>query len=98
MGTQAFYTNIEVRFPLIDYLAIPFMQFANIRGNIFLDVGGAYYHDFNEDLQCYDSDDERSQRLRGVLRMGYQFSSLRLGGELGFRQAVEFQRDAVRRF
>ena len=28
---------------LIDYLAIPFMQFANIRGNIFLDIGGAYY-------------------------------------------------------
>jgi len=56
VGSRAFYTNIEIRFPLIDYLAIPFMQFSNIRGNIFVDVGGAYYPDFNEDWQCYDSD------------------------------------------
>ncbi len=56
VGTRAFYTNIEIRFPLIDYLAIPFMQFANIRGNIFLDVGSAYYPDFNDDWECYNSD------------------------------------------
>jgi outer membrane protein assembly factor BamA len=57
VGTQAFYSNIEVRFPLIDYLALPFMQFANIRGNIFMDIGGAFYEDINpEGFRCYSSE------------------------------------------
>ena len=49
-------TRRQGTFDFIDYLAIPFMQFANIRGNIFLDVGSAYYPDFNDDWECYNSD------------------------------------------
>ena len=56
VGSQAFYGNLEFRFPLIDYLAIPGFAIGNVRGNIFLDVGGAYYEDFRS-FRCYNSEE-----------------------------------------
>ena len=74
VGTQAFYSNIEVRFPLIDYLAIPFMQFANIRGNIFLDIGGAFYDDFNPNgFRCYNSEESALQDCVSSYGWGISF-------------------------
>jgi len=35
------YGNIELRFPLIDYLILPFAGLRDIRGRVFFDVGGA---------------------------------------------------------
>lgn len=56
VGSQAFYTNLEFRFPLIDYVQVPLLAIANIRGNIFLDVGGAFYDEF-QGFRCYSSED-----------------------------------------
>ncbi|HEY0593352.1 MAG TPA: BamA/TamA family outer membrane protein, partial [Thermoanaerobaculia bacterium] len=44
VGNRAFYTNLELRFPLIDYLVMPGVALSQIRGSIFLDVGGAYFN------------------------------------------------------
>jgi WD40 repeat protein len=55
VGDRAFFANFELRFPLIDVLATPVLAFQGIRGVIFLDVGGAYYHNF-ETFRFYNSD------------------------------------------
>lgn len=49
-GYRAAYANVELRFPLIDQLALPGIGFQGIRGVLFLDVGTAYFPgitDFN---------------------------------------------------
>ncbi len=45
IGNNVFYVNTELRFPLIDVLSTPVLQFGGIRGRIFLDVGGAWLKD-----------------------------------------------------
>ncbi len=40
-GNYAGFMNLELRFPLIDLLATPFLGFREIRGKLFMDVGGA---------------------------------------------------------
>jgi Tol biopolymer transport system component len=43
VGNRAAYLNAEWRFPLIDYLILPWLRLANLRGRFFLDVGAAYF-------------------------------------------------------
>ena len=45
IGNTVGYANFEYRFPLIDLLAFPFGGFANIRGRVFFDIGGAALKD-----------------------------------------------------
>ncbi|MGZ6970874.1 MAG: BamA/TamA family outer membrane protein, partial [Thermoanaerobaculia bacterium] len=45
IGNNVFYVNTEFRFPLVDVLATPILQFGGIRGRIFLDIGGAWLND-----------------------------------------------------
>jgi Tol biopolymer transport system component len=45
IGNNVFYVNTEFRFPLIDLLATPVLQFGGIRGRVFVDVGGAWLKD-----------------------------------------------------
>jgi Tol biopolymer transport system component len=45
IGNNVFYVNTEFRFPLVDILATPVLQFGGIRGRIFVDVGGAWLND-----------------------------------------------------
>lgn len=46
IGNRFFLTNLEFRFPLIEYLKLGFppISLFNIRGNLFLDVGSAWYN------------------------------------------------------
>ncbi len=41
VGDRAVFANVELRLPLIELLAPPYFAFDNIRGNLFLDIGGA---------------------------------------------------------
>ena len=59
-GDRAFFANAELRFPLIDLLATPFLAFRNIRGVLFFDVGGAWYHKFDS-FRFYNGDTKRLQ-------------------------------------
>ena len=59
VGDRAFYTNIEYRFPLIDVLATPVLNFRSIRGRVFLDIGGAWFDIFGEGFQFWDGDENR---------------------------------------
>ncbi len=59
VGNRAFYTNLELRFPLIDYLVMPGIALSQIRGSVFVDVGGAYFQGddftFMEDGRLVDA-------------------------------------------
>ncbi len=56
-GNKAFVANAELRVPLIDMLALPFIRFGGIRGRIYLDVGGAWFK--GQPFQFWDGDNNR---------------------------------------
>ncbi len=56
VGDRAFYTNLELRFPLLDALVLPFAALQGIRGRIFLDVGGAWFDYAGETFKFWDHD------------------------------------------
>ncbi len=74
-GYQAFYGNVELRFPLIDYLALPFLSFQGIRGVFFFDIGGAWFPEI-DDFGFLDDEDRLED---GVASYGFGIS-LRLFG------------------
>jgi hypothetical protein len=43
IGNQAAFANFEFRFPLIDVLATPIFVLTQVRGTLFMDVGGARF-------------------------------------------------------
>ncbi|MEZ5332144.1 MAG: ShlB/FhaC/HecB family hemolysin secretion/activation protein [Thermoanaerobaculia bacterium] len=57
-GDRGFFANFEFRFPLVDQLATPVFRFGGIRGIVFLDVGGAWFDDF-QDFDFWDSENDR---------------------------------------
>jgi Tol biopolymer transport system component len=80
-GDRAFFANLEYRFPLLDLVATPIVAFQGIRGAIFLDVGGAYFHNLSG-FQFYDSN---TGRLRdGVAAYGWGFTVRLLGLDLNW--------------
>jgi len=81
VGDRAFFANFEYRFPLIDYLATPFIAFQGIRGVFFFDIGSAWY---KED-PFYDFYDEDNNRLLGgIAAYGMGFTIRFLGLDLNW--------------
>ena len=58
-GDRAFYTNLELRFPLIEALILPVLAFQGVRGRIFLDIGGAWSDYAGETFDFWNSDESR---------------------------------------
>jgi hypothetical protein len=80
-GDRAFFANAEYRFPLIDAVITPVLAFQGIRGVIFLDVGGAWYKDF-QSFDFYNSD---TGRLRdGIAAYGWGVTVRFLGLDLNW--------------
>ncbi len=81
VGDRAFFANAEYRFPLIDQIATPVLNFQGIRGVVFLDVGGAWYSDF----QSFDFYDSETKRLRdGLAAYGWGVTVRFLGFDLNW--------------
>lgn len=77
LGDRAFFTNIELRFPLLDVVATPFLGIQGVRGVLFFDAGGAWFKDV-QSFRFYDSD---SGKLRdGVAAYGWGISARLFGG------------------
>ena len=53
IGSRRFLAQLELRFPLIDYLRFPGFAFDNIRGSLFIEAGGTWFDDdlFNFEFQ-----------------------------------------------
>jgi len=77
VGDHAFYANAEYRFPLIDVLATPVFGIQNVRGNVFLDIGGAYFEEQEPDWTFWDSDENRL--IDGLSSYGFGVSAVIFG-------------------
>jgi Tol biopolymer transport system component len=86
-GDRAFFANAELRFPLIDVLATPLLAFRNIRGVLFFDVGGAWYHNF-EGFRFYNSDTKRLQDA--IAAYGFGVTAQLFGLDLNWDFAKRF--------
>lgn len=76
VGDRAFFVNSELRFPLIDRLAFPFLDIEGIRGRVFLDVGGAWFGEA-QDFDFWDSDADRLED--GLSSYGFGISAFLFG-------------------
>jgi Tol biopolymer transport system component len=91
VGDRAFYTNLELRFPLVDALVLPFAVIQGIRGRVFVDVGGAWFDYAGETFKFWDSDashladdDFANQRRGPKSAYGWGFTANLLGLELNW--------------
>jgi Tol biopolymer transport system component len=80
-GDRAFFGNLELRFPLLDVVATPILLFRSVRGVLFVDVGGAWFSDF-ETFDFYDSDAKRFKD--GVASYGWGITTNFLGFDLNW--------------
>ena len=97
IGDRAFYTNIEYRFPLIDLLATPVLNFRSVRGRVFLDVGGAWFEEFGQDFDFLEQRREPPRGRRLVLRLRCHRQPRWHRPELGLRAALGLQGQPRRR-
>jgi outer membrane protein assembly factor BamA len=92
IGNTVGYANLEYRFPLIDILAFPIGAFRDIRGQVFVDVGGAALKD--QTFQFADEDEEGKWRLkdgRASYGFGFQISLLGLQLHWDFAKLWDFR-------
>lgn len=82
VGNRAFYTNFELRFPLVDYLVFPGFAISQIRGSIFVDVGGAWFQGDE-----FDFIDDNNRLLDGKASFGYGLSMNLFGLDLNWNFA-----------
>jgi len=76
VGDRAFYSNLELRFPMVDALILPFGAFQGIRGRIFLDLGGSWFDYAGQGFVFWDAD-HRLQDARSSYGWGF---TVGLGG------------------
>jgi Tol biopolymer transport system component len=81
---RGFFANFELRFPLIDLLATPIINFQGVRALFFLDVGGAWFDEFQE-FDFWDS--ENSRLGDGLSSYGFGLSFRLLGVDWNFDYA-----------
>jgi hypothetical protein len=89
VGNRAFYTNLELRFPLIDYLVTPGITLSQIRGSIFVDVGGAYFQ--GDDFTFMDD----GKLVDGKASFGYGVSVNLFGLDLNWNFARRTDLDEI---
>jgi len=86
-GDRAFYTNVELRFPLIDALITPALDFRGVRGRIFLDVGGAWADYAGEEFDLWNSVENRFEDAVAAYGWGLTVNFLGLDLNWDFAKA-----------
>lgn len=69
-GNRTFYVNSELRFPLIDEIRTPVLSLGNIRGRLFVDIGGAWY---DEDVDIFLKGEIR-EKVKSSLGFGIDWN------------------------
>ena len=85
-GHRAFHGNAELRFPLIDQLALPFLAIQGIRGRIFFDIGGAWF----PELGGFDLLDDEDRLEDGIASYGFGISTRLFGFPMNWDFAKRF--------
>ena len=81
VGDTGFFANVEYRFPFVDVLATPLVDFQQIRGVLFLDVGGAWFRDFQS---FHLLADEETRLQDGVSSYGFGVTARLFGLDLNW--------------
>ncbi len=90
VGDHGFFANLELRFPLVDYLATPVFDIQGIRAAFFLDVGGAWF----ADIEGFDFYNEEEDRLEdGVSSYGVVLTARLFGLDLNWALAKRWDFD-----
>jgi WD40-like Beta Propeller Repeat len=90
IGNTVGYANFEYRFPLIDILQTPILQFRDIRGQIFVDVGGAALK--NQTFRFWDSKERQLIDGRAAYGFGFQIEFLGLQLHWDFAKLWDFKK------
>ena len=90
-GDRVFFGNFEYRFPLVDALVGPFYDFRGIRGRLFLDVGGAWFDQLDQDFDFLADGETRLED--GLSSYGWGITVLFAGLQLNwdFAQVWDFK-------
>lgn len=91
IGDRAFYTNFEYRFPLIDILATPVLNFRGIRGRVFLDVGGSWFNAAGETFKFWNSDTNSLEDAISAYGFGFTINFIGLDLNWDFAQLWDFK-------
>jgi hypothetical protein len=91
VGDRAFFANVELRFPLIDFFVTPVLSFQGIQGRFFLDVAGAWFDDF-ENWDFWDSTESRLDDA--VSSYGFGFTVRLFGLDLNWDFARQWDFDS----
>lgn len=89
VGDRAMFANFELRFPVIDLLATPVFNLSQIRGSLFLDIGGAYFR--GEDFEFFNADENRLQDARAAVGYGISFNFMGLELHWEFARRTDLQ-------
>ena len=89
-GNNAWVANVELRFPLVDALVLPFMQFGGIRGRVYLDVGGAWIK--GQSFQFWSSERNELQDALADYGGGFTFYFFGVPLNIDFVQQWTFKR------
>lgn len=87
VGDHGFFTNLELRFPLIDFFVTPIWTFQGIQGRFFLDIAGAYF-DGIQDFEIWDS--ENSRLDDAIAAYGFGITVRMLGVDLHWDFATQW--------
>ena len=98
IGSRRLLTQMEVRFPLIEYLAFPGgFAFRNVRAAAFIDAGGAWFDDdsfnlnFQSEEEGYDQDLPDSNYLIGAYGFNLKMNFLGVDFNWTFSSRTNFK-------
>ena len=87
VGDHGFFTNFELRFPLIDFFVTPIWTFQGIQGRFFVDIAGAYF----DGIQNFDIWDSENSRLDdAIAAYGFGITVRMLGVDLHWDFATQW--------
>jgi len=90
IGNTVGYANFEYRFPLVDVLQLPIGAFRNIRGQVFVDVGGAALKD--QRFRFWDANERQLIDGKAAYGLGFQVSLLGLDLHWDFARLWDFKK------
>ncbi len=90
VGDHGFFTNLELRFPLIDFFVTPVISFQGIQGRFFLDIGGAWFDDV-QDFDLWDSENDRLQDAIAAYGFGVTIRLFGLDLHWDFGKQYDFE-------
>ena len=93
VGDVGFFTNLELRFPIIDLISLGSFQIQGLRGHLFLDLGGAKFDELQPNWSCFESGETRLDDCISVYGFGIAVNLFGLPFNWDFSKQWDFKED-----